>query len=142
VIFSKFDMKSGFWQIQIHEMAFVTPENALSKFQSIIFSFKYSIYLVYLSLLFSPLNKISKYFTKMLFKHNVIITSELWIVSNIFIFQAKMTPPKFLSSTEEGKTKLTKFSKQWNFPPEIQNPKHLTPVRKEIAKVNKYAEGP
>jgi hypothetical protein len=84
----------------------------LRKLQNDIFSFvsKYSIYWVYLSLLFSLLNKISKYSTKMLLKHNVII-SGFWIVSNIFIFQEKMTPPKFLSSTKKGKAKLTKLIK-------------------------------
>jgi hypothetical protein len=151
-------MKSGFWQIQLHEKdkyktAFVTPfgqyewnvmpsgfENAPSKFPNIIFNFisKYSIYWVYLSLLFSSLNKIFKYFTKILLKHDDII-SEIWIISNTFIFQDKMTPPKFLSSTEEGKAKLTQLSKQWNFPP-IQNPEHLTPAEEGKAKVKKYAE--
>jgi hypothetical protein len=80
MIFSKFDVKSGFWQNQIHERK------------------KHRTTFVCLSLLFDPLNNISKYFPKMLFKHNVI--SEFWIVSNIFIFQDKMTPPKSLSSTE------------------------------------------
>jgi hypothetical protein len=110
MIFSKFDMKS-----------------------------KYSIYWICLSLLFDPLNNISKYFPKMFFKHNVI--SEFWIVSNLFIFQDKMTPPKSLSSTEERKAKSAKILKIWNFPPEIQNPEHLTLTGKGIAKVD-YADGP
>jgi len=105
---------------------------------------KYSIYYAYLSLLFGPLK--FKCFTNKLIKHDNIITSELWIVSNTFIFQKKkkkkMTPPKFLSSTEKGKAKLLKLSKQGNFPPEIQNPEHLTPMGKGMAKVNEYAEGP
>jgi hypothetical protein len=53
-----------------------------------------------------------------------------------------MTPPKFLSSIEEGKAKFKKIIKKWNFPPEIQNPEHLTPTGKGLAKVNEYAEGP
>jgi len=141
-------MKSGIWQIQIHEKdkyktAFGQSEwnvmpfeliNTLNKLQNNILSF---VYWICLSLLFDPLNNISKYFQKMLFKHNVI--SESWLVSNIFIFQDKMTPPKSLSSSKERNAKIIK---SWNFPPEIQNPEHLTPKGKGIAKVNKYADGP
>jgi len=148
VIFTKFDMKTGFWQIQIHgkdkyKTAFGQYEwnvmpfeliNTLNKLQNNILSF---VYWICLSLLFDPLNNISKYFQKMLFKHNVI--SESWLVSNIFIFQDKMTPPKSLSSSKERNAKIIK---SWNFPPEIQNPEHLTPKGKGIAKVNKYADGP
>jgi len=57
-------------------------------------------------LLFNPLNKIFKFFIKLLLKHDVITTSELWVVSNIFIFQDKMTPLKQLSSIEKGRAKV------------------------------------
>jgi len=149
-------MKSGFWQIQIHEKdkyktAFVTPfgqyewnimpfglKNAPSEFLNIINDIlgplsKYSIVYIYLNLLFNYLNN--------LFKHDAI-TPEFWIISNIFIFQDKMTPLKKLSSTEKGKAKLAKLIKQAEFPPEIQNPELLTPAEKGKAKVDKYAENP
>jgi hypothetical protein len=154
MIFSKFDMKSRFRQIQIHEKdkyktAFVTPfgqyewnvmpfglKNAPSEFQNIILSplSQYSIFWKCLGLFSNTLNK-------SLFKHDVIIY-EFWIITKIYIFQDKMTPPKFLSSTEKGKAKLTKLSKHAEFPPEIQNPEHLTPAEKGRAKVNEYAEYP
>jgi hypothetical protein len=139
VIFSKFDMKSEFWQIQIckHKIVFVIHFDLSNNFFSSVS--KHSIYWICLSLLFDPLKDISKYFSKMVFKHNVI--SKFWIVSNIFIFQDKMTPPKSLSSTEERKAKSAKILKKWNFPPEIQNPEHLTLTGKGIAKVD-YADGP
>jgi len=127
MIFSKFDMKSRFRQIQIHEKdkyktAFATPfgqyewnvmpfglKNAPSEFQNIILSplSQYSIFWKCLGLFSNTLNK-------SLFKHDVIIY-EFWIITKIYIFQDKMTPPKFLSSTEKGKAKLTKLSKHADF---------------------------
>jgi hypothetical protein len=144
VIFSKFDKKSGFWQIQIrkkdkYKTAFIMTFDLSSFCNSIS---NYSIYWICSNLLFNSLNKISKYFSKMFFKHNVI--SEFWIDPNLFIFQDKMTPPKPLSSTQKKKreeAKSAKILKKWNFPPEIQNLEHLTLIGKGIAKVD-YADGP
>jgi hypothetical protein len=93
---------------------------------------KHSIYWICLSLSFNPLKDISIYFSKIIFKHNVI--SKFWIKSNIFISQDKMAPPKPLSSTKERKNKA-KILKSWNFPQEIQNPEHLTLAGKGKAKV-------
>jgi hypothetical protein len=117
-------------------------KNAPSEFQNILNNIlkplsKYSIYWIYLSLLFNFLDKIFKCFTKLLFNHDDIITSEFWIVSKTFIFQDKMIPLKFLSSIEKDK-----LTKQDEFPSEIQNPEHLTPAGKGKAKVDKYAECP
>jgi len=107
-------MKSGFWQIQIHEKdkyktTFVTPfgqyewnvmpfglKNAPSEFQNIMNDvlsplIKYSI--VYIDDVFIFSKSIIRHWkylslsflNKRLSKHNIII-SESWIVSNIFIF--------------------------------------------------------
>jgi hypothetical protein len=156
VIFAKFDMKSGFWQIQIHvkdkyKKAFVTPfgqyewnvmsfglKNAPSELQNIMNDIlsllsKYYVIWKYSSLFLS--------FYKFLL--SITIISEFWIRSNIFIFQDKMTPPfKTLSSTEKGKAKLAKLIQQAEFPPEIKNPECLTLAEKGKAKVNEYAEYP
>jgi hypothetical protein len=82
-------------------------KNALSEFKNIMNDIlsKCSIFWKYLSLLFSSLYKVFKFFTKLLFKHDVITISELWIAPNIFIFQDKMTPLKQLSSTEDRLSK-------------------------------------
>jgi len=135
--YAKFDMKSEFWQIHIckHKIVLVIHFDLNNKFSGSIS--KHSIYWICLSLLFDPLKDISIYFSKIIFKHNVI--SKFWIKSNIFISQDKMAPPKPLSSTKERKNKA-KILKSWNFPP-IQNHEHLTLAGKGKAKVD-YVDEP
>jgi len=130
-------------------------KNALSEFKNIMNDIlsKCSIFWKYLSLLFSSLNKVFKFFTKLLFKHDVITISELWIAPIIFIFQDKMTPPKHLTPAGKGKAKvdeyaecpaesLQKVPQQIEFLLGLENPTRLTPAEKGKAKVNKYDEPP